>query len=171
SLDLSKLATTLNRLERSIQTGINTSPTREMLIDDINQLQDLLNLLAMHLSNHTTNSTPSTPILPHIITFDQVEHHDKLTSRDKSLDLYAFKLSRLFFSLLSSRSSSCSRSYGAQILSSITKYNTKITIGVLSLSGILMLLALLSWILASLGLDDQQSTFLALGRILHSLQS
>ncbi|GJV39181.1 hypothetical protein Tco_1417621 [Tanacetum coccineum] len=74
-LDLSKLATTLNRLERSIQTGINTSLTREMLIDDINQLQDLLNLLAMHLSNHTTNSTPSTPILPHTITFDQVEHH------------------------------------------------------------------------------------------------
>nr|GEU71159.1 retrovirus-related Pol polyprotein from transposon TNT 1-94 [Tanacetum cinerariifolium]GEU71314.1 retrovirus-related Pol polyprotein from transposon TNT 1-94 [Tanacetum cinerariifolium] len=29
--------------------------------------------------------------------------HDKLTSRDKSLDLYAFKLSCLFFSLLSSR--------------------------------------------------------------------
>ncbi|GKF69674.1 hypothetical protein Tco_0202731, partial [Tanacetum coccineum] len=40
---------------------------------------------------------------------------DKLTSRDKSLDLSAFKLSRLFFSLLSSRSSSCWRSYGAQV--------------------------------------------------------
>ncbi|GJU57954.1 GPCR kinase [Tanacetum coccineum] len=37
---------------------------------------------------------------------------DKLTSRDKSLELSAFKLSRLFFSLLSSGSSSfksCSR--------------------------------------------------------------
>ncbi|GKA53970.1 hypothetical protein Tco_0752919 [Tanacetum coccineum] len=39
---------------------------------------------------------------------------DKLTSEDKSLDLSAFKLSRLFFSLLSSGSSSCWRSYGAQ---------------------------------------------------------
>ncbi|GJW75900.1 hypothetical protein Tco_0135270 [Tanacetum coccineum] len=40
---------------------------------------------------------------------------DKLTSRDKSLDLSAFKLSRLFFSLLSSGSFSCWRSYGAQL--------------------------------------------------------
>ncbi|GKE97987.1 hypothetical protein Tco_0021338, partial [Tanacetum coccineum] len=39
---------------------------------------------------------------------------DKLTSGDKSLDLSAFKLSHLFFSLLFSRSSSCWRSYGAQ---------------------------------------------------------
>ncbi|GJT87429.1 reverse transcriptase domain-containing protein [Tanacetum coccineum] len=39
---------------------------------------------------------------------------DKLTSRDKSLDLSAFKLSRLFFSLLSSGLSSCWRSYRAQ---------------------------------------------------------
>ncbi|GJU87076.1 hypothetical protein Tco_1294622 [Tanacetum coccineum] len=39
---------------------------------------------------------------------------DKLTSGDKSLDLSAFKLSRLFFSLLSLGSSSCWRSYGAQ---------------------------------------------------------
>nr|GEY25068.1 ribonuclease H-like domain-containing protein [Tanacetum cinerariifolium] len=38
---------------------------------------------------------------------------DKLTSRDNSLDLSAFKLSRLFFSILSSGSSSCWRSYGA----------------------------------------------------------
>ncbi|GKB80350.1 hypothetical protein Tco_0947245 [Tanacetum coccineum] len=38
---------------------------------------------------------------------------DKLTSGDKSLDLSAFKLSRLFFSLLSSGSSSCWRSYEA----------------------------------------------------------
>nr|GEV93399.1 hypothetical protein [Tanacetum cinerariifolium] len=51
------------------------SPTKEMLIDNINQLQDLSNLLAMHLSNHTTNSTPYTPILPYTITFDQVKHH------------------------------------------------------------------------------------------------
>ncbi|GKE27348.1 hypothetical protein Tco_1442732, partial [Tanacetum coccineum] len=39
---------------------------------------------------------------------------DKLTSGDKSLDLSAFKLSCLFSSLLSSGSSSCWRSYGAQ---------------------------------------------------------
>ncbi|GJW36971.1 hypothetical protein Tco_0059891 [Tanacetum coccineum] len=39
---------------------------------------------------------------------------DKLTSRDKSLDLSAFKLSRLFFSLLSSGSSSYWRSYRVQ---------------------------------------------------------
>ncbi|GJY46739.1 PISTILLATA protein [Tanacetum coccineum] len=39
---------------------------------------------------------------------------DKLTSGDKSMDLSTFKLSRLFFSLLSSESSSCWGSYGAQ---------------------------------------------------------
>ncbi|GJQ96143.1 integrase, catalytic region, zinc finger, CCHC-type containing protein [Tanacetum coccineum] len=39
---------------------------------------------------------------------------DRLTSGDKSLDLSTFKLSRLFFSLLSSGSSSW-RSYGAQL--------------------------------------------------------
>ncbi|GJR55562.1 pentatricopeptide repeat-containing protein [Tanacetum coccineum] len=39
---------------------------------------------------------------------------DKLTFGDKTLDLSAFKLSRLLFSLLSSGSSSCWRSYGAQ---------------------------------------------------------
>ncbi|GJW45319.1 hypothetical protein Tco_0074118 [Tanacetum coccineum] len=57
------------------QRQLPPSPTREILLDDINQLQDLSNLLAMHLSNHTTNLTPSTPILPHTITFNQVEHH------------------------------------------------------------------------------------------------
>ncbi|GJT54747.1 hypothetical protein Tco_0989801 [Tanacetum coccineum] len=46
---------------------------------------------------------------------------DKLTSGDKSLDLSAFKLSRLFFSLLSSGSSSCWRSYRAQLRLSILK--------------------------------------------------
>ncbi|GJV96637.1 hypothetical protein Tco_1548214 [Tanacetum coccineum] len=40
---------------------------------------------------------------------------DKLTSGDKSLDLSAFKLSRLFFSLLSSESSSCWRLYEVQV--------------------------------------------------------
>ncbi|GJY43220.1 hypothetical protein Tco_0431433 [Tanacetum coccineum] len=46
---------------------------------------------------------------------------DKLTSGDKSLDLSALKLSGLFFSLLSSGSSSCWRSYGAQLRLSILK--------------------------------------------------
>ncbi|GJY57790.1 hypothetical protein Tco_0457682 [Tanacetum coccineum] len=64
-----------NQNHNETQPQLPPSPTREMLIDDINQLQDLSNLLAMHLSNHTTNPTPSTPILPHTITFDQVEHH------------------------------------------------------------------------------------------------
>ncbi|GJY11686.1 hypothetical protein Tco_0380995 [Tanacetum coccineum] len=64
-----------NQNHNETQPQIPPSPTREMLIDDINQLQDLSNLLAMHLSIHTINPTPSTPILPHTITFDQVEHH------------------------------------------------------------------------------------------------
>nr|GEZ35408.1 hypothetical protein [Tanacetum cinerariifolium] len=34
------------------------SPSKEMLIDDINQLQDLSNLLAMHLSQRNTPSLP-----------------------------------------------------------------------------------------------------------------
>ncbi|GJS92661.1 hypothetical protein Tco_0799629 [Tanacetum coccineum] len=45
----------------------------------------------------------------------------KLTSRDKSLDLSAFKLSRLFFSLLSLGLSSCWRSYGVQLRLRILK--------------------------------------------------
>ncbi|GJU89277.1 ribonuclease H-like domain-containing protein [Tanacetum coccineum] len=49
---------------------------------------------------------------------------DKLTSGDKSLDLSAFKLSRLFFSLLSSGSSSCWRSYGTQIRLNILTGNS-----------------------------------------------
>ncbi|GJZ76409.1 hypothetical protein Tco_0641081 [Tanacetum coccineum] len=64
-----------NQNRNETQPQLPLSSNREMLIDDINQLQYLSNLLAMHLSNHTTNLTPSTPILPHTITFDQVEHH------------------------------------------------------------------------------------------------
>nr|GEW87922.1 hypothetical protein [Tanacetum cinerariifolium] len=45
---------------------------------------------------------------------EYVQVQDMLTSGDKSLDLFTFKLSRLFFSLLSSGSSTCWRSYGAQ---------------------------------------------------------
>ncbi|GKD25932.1 hypothetical protein Tco_1232146 [Tanacetum coccineum] len=48
------------------------SPTRERLVDEINQLQDLSNLLAMHL---TTPSTPYSPHFSHTLNLDQVEHH------------------------------------------------------------------------------------------------
>ncbi|GJY16233.1 hypothetical protein Tco_0386655 [Tanacetum coccineum] len=53
-----------NQNHNKTQPQLPPSLTREILIDDTNQLQDLSNLLAMHLSNHTTNPTPSTPILP-----------------------------------------------------------------------------------------------------------
>ncbi|GKC65102.1 hypothetical protein Tco_1097700 [Tanacetum coccineum] len=49
-----------NQNRNETQPQLPPSPTREMLVDEINQLQDLSNLLAMHLSNHTTNPTPST---------------------------------------------------------------------------------------------------------------
>ncbi|GJS24792.1 hypothetical protein Tco_0453424 [Tanacetum coccineum] len=51
------------------------SPSREMLIDDINQLQDLSNLLAMHLSQRNTPSSPYSPNLPHTLNLNQVEQH------------------------------------------------------------------------------------------------
>nr|GEX12890.1 copia protein [Tanacetum cinerariifolium] len=64
-----------NQNRNETQPQLPHSPTRVMLVDEINQLQDLSNLLAMHLSNHTTNPTPSTPILPRTVTFDQGEHY------------------------------------------------------------------------------------------------
>ncbi|GKD88711.1 hypothetical protein Tco_1364218 [Tanacetum coccineum] len=42
---------------------------------NINQLQDLLNLLSMHLSQCNTSSSPYSPNLPHTINLDQVEQH------------------------------------------------------------------------------------------------
>ncbi|GJT63358.1 hypothetical protein Tco_1006891 [Tanacetum coccineum] len=51
------------------------SLTRERLVDEINQLQDLSNLLAMHLSNQTANPPPTPSNMPHTITLDQVEYH------------------------------------------------------------------------------------------------
>ncbi|GJX74901.1 RNA-directed DNA polymerase, eukaryota [Tanacetum coccineum] len=53
------------------------SPSRESLVDDINQLQDLSNLLAMHLSQQQNNipSSPYSPNLPHTLNIDQVETH------------------------------------------------------------------------------------------------
>ncbi|GJZ68523.1 hypothetical protein Tco_0631763 [Tanacetum coccineum] len=64
-----------NQNHNTNQPQLPPSPTKEMLVDEINQLQDLSSLLAMHLSNYTTNPTLSTPNLPHTITLDQVEHH------------------------------------------------------------------------------------------------
>ncbi|GJS83520.1 hypothetical protein Tco_0750061 [Tanacetum coccineum] len=51
------------------------SPSREMLIDDLNQLQDLSNLLAMHLSQCNTPSPPYSPNLPYTLNLNQVEQH------------------------------------------------------------------------------------------------
>ncbi|GJS01254.1 hypothetical protein Tco_0317762 [Tanacetum coccineum] len=51
------------------------SPSREMLMNVINQLQDLSNLIAMHLSQHNIPSSPYSPNLPHILNLDQVEQH------------------------------------------------------------------------------------------------
>ncbi|GJY91419.1 zf-CCHC domain-containing protein [Tanacetum coccineum] len=58
------------------------SPSRESLVDDINQLQDLSNLLAMHLSQQQNNipSSPYSPNLPHTLNINQVETHVGSTS-------------------------------------------------------------------------------------------
>nr|GEW02795.1 hypothetical protein [Tanacetum cinerariifolium] len=57
------------------QPPLPSSPSREMLMNDINQLQDLSNLLAMHLSQRNNSSSPYSPNLPHTINLDQVEQH------------------------------------------------------------------------------------------------
>nr|GEV46550.1 hypothetical protein [Tanacetum cinerariifolium] len=56
----------------------NTPPlslSRESLVDEINQLQDLSNLLAMHLSQQQNNlpSPPYSPNLPHTLSINQFE--------------------------------------------------------------------------------------------------
>ncbi|GJR26037.1 hypothetical protein Tco_1102269 [Tanacetum coccineum] len=58
------------------QPPLPPSSSREMLMNDINQLQDLSNLLAMHLSQRNTSSSPYSPNLPYTINLDQVEQHD-----------------------------------------------------------------------------------------------
>ncbi|GJY95241.1 hypothetical protein Tco_0511602 [Tanacetum coccineum] len=55
------------------------SPTRERLIDDINQLQDLSNLLAMHFLHHTTPSSPYSPNFINTIPRDSVDESNPLT--------------------------------------------------------------------------------------------
>nr|GEV41900.1 retrovirus-related Pol polyprotein from transposon TNT 1-94 [Tanacetum cinerariifolium] len=57
------------------QHPLPPSPSREMLMNDINQLQDLSNLLAMHLSQRNNSSSSYSPNLPHTINLDQVEQH------------------------------------------------------------------------------------------------
>ncbi|GJT96326.1 hypothetical protein Tco_1091844 [Tanacetum coccineum] len=53
------------------------SSSRESLIDDIYQLQDLSNLLAMHLSQQQNNipSSPYSRNLPHTLNINQIETH------------------------------------------------------------------------------------------------
>ncbi|GJW60237.1 hypothetical protein Tco_0109572 [Tanacetum coccineum] len=87
-------------------------PTQENTSTDITLTLSLITLLDVQFDT----SSPSPPILGHLIPWNLLEAHgdsslsllqylfkDKLTSGDKSLDLSAFKLSRLFFSLLPSR--------------------------------------------------------------------
>ncbi|GJT35103.1 retrovirus-related pol polyprotein from transposon TNT 1-94 [Tanacetum coccineum] len=56
------------------------SPSREMLMNDINQLQDLSNLLAMHLLQRNTSSSPYSLNLPHTLNLDQVEQHNYISN-------------------------------------------------------------------------------------------
>ncbi|GJX89376.1 hypothetical protein Tco_0341390 [Tanacetum coccineum] len=56
------------------QPPLPPSPSIKMLINDNNQLQDLLNLLDMHLSKCNTPSSPYSSNLPHILNLNQVEH-------------------------------------------------------------------------------------------------
>nr|GEV38448.1 phospholipase-like protein [Tanacetum cinerariifolium] len=60
--------------DNQTQPPLPPSPSREMLINDINQLQYLSNLLAMHLSQHNTPSSPYSPNLPHTVNLNQVKH-------------------------------------------------------------------------------------------------
>ncbi|GKB45647.1 hypothetical protein Tco_0896400 [Tanacetum coccineum] len=70
------------------------SPSRESLVDDINQLQDLSNLLAMHLTQQQNNipSSPYSPNLPHTLNINQVETHVGQHISLKSFDHLIIKL-------------------------------------------------------------------------------
>ncbi|GKD27228.1 hypothetical protein Tco_1233442 [Tanacetum coccineum] len=57
------------------QPSLPPSPSREMLMNDINQLQNLSNLLAMHHSQRNTPTSSYSPKLPHTLNLNQVEHH------------------------------------------------------------------------------------------------
>nr|GEW44714.1 copia protein [Tanacetum cinerariifolium] len=57
------------------QPPLSLSLSKEMLKNDNNQLQDLSNLLAMHLSQRNTPTSPYSLNLPHTLNLDQVEQH------------------------------------------------------------------------------------------------
>ncbi|GJR70602.1 hypothetical protein Tco_0016667 [Tanacetum coccineum] len=59
----------------SLTVSNNSPEWRQAIKEDINQLQDLSNLLAMHLSQRNTSSSPYSPNLPHTLNLDQVEQH------------------------------------------------------------------------------------------------
>nr|GEV23657.1 hypothetical protein [Tanacetum cinerariifolium] len=59
------------------QPTLPPSSSREILMNDINQLQDLSNHLAMHLSQRNNSSSPYSPNLPHTINLDQVEQYQQ----------------------------------------------------------------------------------------------
>nr|GEU71879.1 retrotransposon protein [Tanacetum cinerariifolium] len=63
--------------DNQTQHIVTLSLSRESLVDDINQLQDLSNLLAMHLSQEQNNIPSSSyfPNLPHTLNINQVKTH------------------------------------------------------------------------------------------------
>ncbi|GJY38525.1 hypothetical protein Tco_0424889 [Tanacetum coccineum] len=73
----SHIAQALPQSNNQTQHTPPLSPSRERLVDDIDQLQDLSNLLAMHLSQQQNNisSSPYSPNLPHTLNINQVETH------------------------------------------------------------------------------------------------
>ncbi|GJT63691.1 hypothetical protein Tco_1015171 [Tanacetum coccineum] len=85
--------------------GVGSQRHHIVPIEDLNGV--LIALVARYGTNAFFKSSPDTELVLYPL-------QNKLTSGDKSLDLSAFKLSRLFFGLLSLGSSSCWRSYGAQ---------------------------------------------------------
>ncbi|GKB41376.1 hypothetical protein Tco_0886318 [Tanacetum coccineum] len=94
------------RSSKSYDPPVNPNDKNTIIHDDSEDEADEAEKEEEPSSFKPNKSDPPPPLVKGI--------QDKLTSGDKSLDLSAFKLSRLFFSLLSSGSSSCWRSYGAQ---------------------------------------------------------
>nr|GEV29116.1 copia protein [Tanacetum cinerariifolium] len=56
--------------ENHTQALLFPTPSREMLMNDINQLQDLSNLIAMHLLQRNTPSSSDSPNLSHTLILD-----------------------------------------------------------------------------------------------------
>ncbi|GKA89371.1 hypothetical protein Tco_0811183 [Tanacetum coccineum] len=61
--------------DNQTQHPLPPSLRKEMLMNDITQLQELSNLLSMHLSQRNTPTSPYSPCLPHTLHLDQVENH------------------------------------------------------------------------------------------------